>query len=70
MNILAFEILGTEIPLGIIFLLGILAVFIIWKLIKFAVKILIVVVIFFLILFGLDILGVFGQIQNLLSSVI
>lgn len=64
------DILGFEIPLYVLFLIGILAIFIIWKLIKFAIKILIVIVVFFLILFGLDVMGVFDTAQNLLTSFI
>ena len=64
------EIMSFEIPLYVLFLIGILAVFIIWKLLKFAIKILLVIVVFFLVLFGLDILGVFEMAQNLLTSII
>ncbi len=64
------DILGVEIPLYVLFLVGILAVFIIWKLIKFAITILIIIVVFFLILFGLDVLGVFDAAQNLLSTIL
>lgn len=64
------DIIGLDIPLYVLFLIGIVAVFIIWKLIKFAFKILIVIVIFFLTLFGLDFLGVFDFAQNLLSTII
>ena len=64
------EILGLQIPLYILFLIGIIVVVILWKIIKFAIKILLVLVVFFLVLFGLDVLGVFDYIQNLLSSLI
>jgi len=64
------EIIGFQIPLGILFLIGILVVIIIWKLIKFAIKFLIIIVVFFLILFGLDVLGVFDFIAGLFSSII
>ena len=70
MDLLAFQLFNYEIPIGILFLIGIIVVFIIWKLIKFAFKILLVIIVFFLILFGLDVTGVFSHIQNLLSSVI
>jgi len=68
--VLYMEILGLQIPLYVIFLIGIVAVFIVWKLIKFAIKILLVIVVFFLILFGLDVMGVFDFAQNLITSVI
>ncbi len=64
------SIIGLEIPLYILFLIGIIAVFIIWKLIKFAIKILIVIVLFFVILFGLDVMGVFDIAQDLFTSLI
>jgi len=38
----------------------------VWKLIKFALKILIVVVVFFAILIGLDVIGVFDTISGFL----
>jgi len=61
---------GTEIPLWALFLILIIAVLIVWKLIKFAIKILLVVIVFFVILFGLDLLGVFEYIQNLIAGVV
>ena len=61
---------GIEIPLWVLFLIGIIAVVIVWKFIKFAVKILLVIIVFLIILFGLDFLGVFEYIQGLLSTVI
>jgi len=64
------EILGFQLPLSVIFIIAIIAVVILWKLIKFAIKILLVVVVFFLVLFGLDMVGVFDYIQNLFSSLL
>ncbi len=61
---------GIEIPLWIFFIVGIVGILIIWKFIKFAIKILLVVIAFFLILFGLDFFNVFDQIQALLTSLI
>jgi len=63
------ELFGVVIPLWALFIGLILVVVVVWKLIKFAIKILIVVVVFFVILIGLDLLNVFTWInENLLSS--
>ena len=59
---------GFEIPLWAIFVAVILIVFVVWKFIKFAIKILIVLVVFFAILIGLDFLDVFSTLQRMLSS--
>jgi len=64
------EIWGITLPLWAFFLIGIIAIIIVWKLIKFAIKILLVVVVFFIILMGLDYFDVFGWIQNLFSGII
>jgi hypothetical protein len=64
------EMYGITLPLWAFFLIGIIAIIIIWKLIKFAIKILLIVVVFFVILIGLDYLDVFGWIQNILSGII
>ena len=62
------EIFGN-IPLWAILIIIILIVVVAWKLIKFAIKILIVVVVFFVILIGLDVIGVFAWInENIMSS--
>ena len=58
----------SGIPLWALFIVLILVVVVVWKLIKFAIKILIVVVAFFAILIGLDVIGVFDGINSLLSS--
>ena len=63
------ELFGITLPLWAFFLIGIIAIIIIWKLIKFAIKILLIIVIFFIILIGLDSLNVFGWIQNLVSLI-
>jgi len=63
------ELYGITLPLWAFFLIGIIAVIIVWKLIKFAIKILLVIVVFFVILIGLDYLDVFGWIQNLFSII-
>jgi len=63
------ELFGIVVPLWALFIWLILVVVAVWKLIKFAIKILIVVVAFFAILIGLDFLNVFSWInENLLSS--
>jgi hypothetical protein len=61
------EIFSIDIPLWALFLIGIIAVIILWKLVKFALKILLIIIVFFIILFGLDFLGFFEKIQGLLS---
>ncbi len=62
------EIFGN-IPLWAILIIIILIAVVAWKLIKFAIKILIVVVVFFAILIGLDVIGVFSWInENIISS--
>jgi len=62
------DLFGVTIPLWAVFLGVIVIVVVLWKLIKFAIKVLLVVVVFFVILIGLDVLGVFSAVQNLLSS--
>lgn len=70
MDLLGLTILGTDIPLWALFLILIIAVIVAWKLIKFAIKILIVLVVFFIILFGLDALGVFNTLQNAFAGIV
>ena len=63
------ELFGIVVPLWALFIGLILVVVVVWKLIKFAIKILIIVVVFCAILIGLDLLNVFSWInENLLSS--
>ena len=64
------ELLGFTLPLWAFLIIGLIAVIIIWKLIKFAIKIFLVVVVFFIILIGIDILNVTGFIENLFSGII
>jgi len=61
------EIFGN-IPLWALLIVIILIIVVAWKLIKFAIKILIIVVVFFAILIGLDVIGVFDGINNLLTT--
>lgn len=63
------EIFGFAIPLWALLIILILVVIIAWKLIKFAIKVLIAVIIFFVILIGLDVIGVFTWInENIISN--
>jgi hypothetical protein len=63
------DVFGFALPLWAVFLGGIILVVVAWKLIKFALKVLLVLVVFFGILIGLDVLGVFNFIQGLLSNI-
>ena len=66
----SIELFGINFPFWAIFLIGIIAIIIIWKLVKFALKLLLILVIFFIILIGLDYFDVFGWIENLFSGII
>ncbi|MCK5636566.1 MAG: hypothetical protein KAH91_04015 [Thermoplasmatales archaeon] len=57
-------------PLWAIFLTGIVVVIVAWKFIKFAIKVLLLAVVIFVVLMGLDVMNVFGTIQDLFSGVI
>lgn len=59
---------GYDLPLWAVFAGGIVVVYIAWKIIKFAVKILLILIVFLGILFGLDVIGFFTWVQNLLSN--
>jgi len=61
---------GITLPLWVFFLIGIIALVIVWKLIKFAIKILLIIVVFFIILIGIDYFDIIGLIQNLFSGII
>ena len=63
------DVFGFTLPLWAVFLGGIIIVVVAWKLIKFALKVLLVLVVFFGILIGLDVLNVFNIIQDLLSNI-
>jgi len=60
------DIFGIAIPLWAIFLGVLLIVVIVWKMIKFALKVLLILVVFFVILVGLDFFNVFNWIQSVL----
>ena len=64
------ELFGINLPIWVLFLIGIIAIIIIWKLVKFAIKLLLIIVIFFIILIGLDYFDVFGWIENLFSGIV
>lgn len=63
------ELLGFNVPLWLFMIIAIIGVFIAWKFIKFALTILFILIIFFVILIGLDVLGVFEGLQNLISNI-
>ena len=67
LNIIIF---GVDIPLWIVFIVGLIVLILAWKLIKFALKILLIVAVFFIILIILDYANVFDAIQNLFSGII
>jgi len=63
------EIFGS-LPLWLILIIGLIIVIVAWKLIKFAIKILLVIIVFIVILLGLDALNVFNMVQNLISNIL
>ena len=60
------DIFGITIPLWALFLGIIILVLLAWKIIKFAIKVLIIFVIGMVVLMGLDFIGFFNWIQTLL----
>ena len=62
------EAFGVIIPLWAVFLLFILFIIVAWKLIKFALKFLLIAIIVFIILIGLDVLGFFDSLQNIVGN--
>jgi len=65
------DVFGITLPLWAIFIGVIIGLVVLWKLIKFALTILVVIVVFFAILIGLDVLGVFTWLsENVFSSLI
>ncbi len=64
------DVFGFAIPLWAVFLLGIVLIVVVWKLIKFALTVLIVLILFFVILIGLDYFHVFDMIQSFLSGLL
>ena len=67
---IGFQILGFELPLWALFLIGIIVVMVAWKFIKFAIKLMLIVIVFFMILMGIDYFNIISGIQNLILSVI
>ncbi len=67
--IIGFQLFGTELPLWALFLIGVIAVIIAWKLVKFALKIMLILVVFFVILMGIDYFNVISMIQNFISNI-
>jgi hypothetical protein len=67
---LDFILFGFDIPLWIVFIIGLIVLLLAWKFIKFAIKILLIVALFFIILIILDYTKVFDAIQNLFSGII
>jgi hypothetical protein len=61
------ELFGYVIPLWAVFLLAIVIAIFAWKIIKFAVKVLIILVVIFAIFMGLDYFGVINGLQSILS---
>ena len=60
-------IIGFHLPLWVVFLGVILLVIVAWKLIKFAIKVLVALLVLLILLMGLDYLGLFTLISNLLK---
>jgi len=67
---IGFQLLGFELPLWALFLIGIIVVIVAWKFIKFAIKLMIVIIVFFIILMVIDYFDIISGIQKLLLSVI
>ncbi|MBN1280085.1 MAG: hypothetical protein JXA00_00380 [Candidatus Thermoplasmatota archaeon] len=64
----AMEFLSMSIPLWAVFLILLVALLLIWRLIRFTMRIMLFFLLFFVLLIGLDFLGVFSWIQqNILS---
>jgi hypothetical protein len=61
----AMILFGIDIPLWLIFLIGILVLIVAWKIIKFAIKLLLIAVVIFIIIMGLDFINFFSWIQNI-----
>ena len=61
------ELFG-QIPLWMLLVIGVIIIAIAWKLIKFAIKVFVALLLFFGVLIGLDMVGVFEFIQNLIQG--
>ena len=66
---IGFQLFGTELPLWALLLVGIVVVIIAWKLVKFAVKIMLIIVVILVILMVIDYFNVVNMIQNFISNI-
>lgn len=64
------QLFGFDIPIWLLMLIGIAGIILVWRLIKFALTILIIVILLLIIVSGLDFLGVFQTLQNLINGLI
>jgi len=64
------EVFGLTLPLWALFLIVILVLIVSWKIIKFAIKVLVALLLFFGIMIGLDLVGVFDFLQNIFATII
>jgi len=64
------NVFGFALPLWAVFLIGIILVVVAWKLIKFALIVLVVLIVFFVIMMGLDYFQVFDMIQSFLAGLL
>ena len=64
------NVFGVALPLWAVFLIGIILVVVAWKLIKFALIVLVVLIVFFVIMMGLDYFQVFDMIQSFLAGLL
>jgi hypothetical protein len=62
------DLFGYSVPLWAIFLLAIVIAIFAWKIIKFALKVLIVLVVIFVIFMGLDYFHIISWMQGVLAS--
>ena len=68
MDLIGIILFGQEFPLWAVFLIAIIGILVLWKFIKFAIKLLLIVVVFLVILVGLDVLGFFNYIQEIIAG--
>lgn len=59
------EIFGITLPFWAIALIGLVIVVLAWKIIKFAIKVLLIAVVLFIVLMGLDVFNVFNWFTGL-----
>jgi len=64
------ELFGIMIPTPLIGVLIIISVLILWKIIKFAIKLLLAIIIILGIAIGLDLIGVFSWLSSLINKLI